>query len=166
METLQELDRIRSRHPAPPPAGSDAESQALARFAAFFSSFAPDRVRTLLAETYAPDVYFNDTLKAVRGLDALGHYLKESAEAVEDCRVQIHETTRTANGEHLVRWSMMIRFKKLRRGVDTWTIGMSHLRFDAQGRVVYHQDYWNAADGIFQHIPLLGSAIAAIKRRL
>ena len=33
---------------------------------------------------------------------------------------------------------MMIRFRKLRRGVDTWTVGMSHLRFDAQGRVAYH----------------------------
>ena len=166
METLTELDRIRARHPAPPAAGSEAESQALARFASFFSSFAPDRVQTLLAETYAADVYFNDTLKAVRGLDNLGHYLKDSAQAVEDCRVHIHETTRTAHGEHLVRWSMMIRFKRLRRGVDTWTVGMSHLRFDAQGRVVYQQDYWNAADGIFQHIPLLGAAINAIKRRL
>jgi hypothetical protein len=80
--------------------------------------------------------------------------------------VQIHETTRTAHDEHLVRWSMMIRFKKLKRAVDTWSIGMSHLRFDAQGRVVYQQDYWNAADGLYQHIPLLGTAIAAIKRRL
>lgn len=166
METLHELDRIRTRHPAPPAAGSELESQAIARFASFFSSFAPDRVKTLLAETYADDIYFNDTLKAVRGLETLAHYLQESAEAVEDCRVQIHETTRTEHGEHLVRWSMMIRFRKLRRGVDTWTVGMSHLRFDAQGRVVYHQDYWNAADGLFQHIPLLGTAIAAIKRRL
>ena len=166
MQTLDELDRIRARHPAPPAAGSEAEAQALARFASFFSSFASDRIPRLLPETYAQDVYFDDTLKTVRGLEALGHYLAESAEAVEDCRVTIHETTRTANDEHLVRWSMMIRFKKLRRGVDTWTVGMSHLRFDAQGRVVYHQDYWNAADGIFQHIPLLGTAIAAIKRRL
>ncbi len=166
METLHELDRIRIRHPAPPAAGSHEEAEAIARFASFFSSFAPDRVKTLLPRTYAADVYFNDTLKAVRGLDDLGHYLRESAEAVEDCRVEIHETTRTAQGEHLVRWSMMIRFKKLRRGVDTWTVGISHLRFDAQGRVVYHQDYWNAADGIFRHIPLLGTAINAIKRRL
>jgi hypothetical protein len=111
-------------------------------------------------------VYFNDTLKAVRGIDALRHYLAESAEAVEDCRVQIHESTRTAHGEYLVRWSMMIRFKRFKRGQDTWTVGMSHLRFDGDGRVVYQQDYWNAADGLFQHVPVLGWAIAAIKRRL
>lgn len=166
METLSELDSIRSRHPATPPAGSDLEVQAIARFTAFFSSLAPDRVQTLAGQTYAADVYFNDTLKSVRGLEALRHYLVESAEAVEECRVQIHETTRTAEGEHLVRWSMMIRFKRFKRGQETWTVGLSHLRFDADGLVVYHQDYWNAADGLFQHIPVLGWAIAAIKRRL
>lgn len=165
METLEKLKEIRARHPAPP-AGSVAESQALARFAQFFSSFAPDRVDKLVPQTYAADVYFNDTLKAIEGREALSHYLRESAEAVDECRVEIHETTRTANDEHLVRWSMMIRFKKFRRGVDTWTVGMSHLRFDAEGRVVYHQDYWNAADGLFQHIPVLGTLINAIKRRL
>jgi hypothetical protein len=166
METVEKLKQLRLRHPAPPPAGSAAETHALARFAQFFSSFAPDRIKTLLPETYAEDVYFNDTLKAVEGRAALAHYLGDSAEAVESCRVEILETTRTANDEHLVRWSMMIRFKKFRRGVDTWTVGMSHLRFDADGHVVYHQDYWNAADGLFQHIPVIGTLIAAVKRRL
>jgi hypothetical protein len=61
---------------------------------------------------------------------------------------------------------MMIRFKRFAGGRETWSIGMSHIRMDAHGLVVYHQDYWNAADGLFQHIPILGSAIRAIKRRL
>lgn len=166
METLTELDALRLRHPTPPAAGSAGETEALAAFAAFFSSFAPGRVDSMLAQTYASDVYFNDTLKAVRGLDALRHYLGESAEAVEDCRVAIHETTRTAHDEHLVRWTMMIRFKRFKRGVDTYSIGVSHLRFNAEGHVVYHQDYWNAADGLYQHVPVLGAAIRAIQNRL
>ncbi len=166
METFIELDALRLRHSAPPAAGSTGEQEALAGFSAFFSSFAPDRVDTLLADTYAKDVYFNDTLKAVHGLDALRHYLRESAEAVEDCRVTIHETTRTAHDEHLVRWTMMIKFKRFKRGVETSSVGISHLRFDATGRVVYHQDYWNAADGLYQHIPVLGAAIRAIQKRL
>jgi len=166
METIEKLQQVRIRHASPPSAGSAAETEALARFARFFSSFAPDRVDKLVPETYAEDVYFNDTLKAIEGRTALAHYLRDSAEAVEACRVEILETTRTANDEHLVGWSMMIRFKKFRRGVDTWTVGMSHLRFDAEGRVAYHQDYWNAADGLFQHLPVIGSLIAAVKRRL
>ena len=166
METLEQLDAIRRRHPAPAPAESPAEREALAAFGSFFSSFAPDRVERLLARTYADDVYFNDTLKSLHGIEALGHYLRESAAAVADCRVNILEITRSEHDEHLIRWIMMIRFKRFKRGVDTWTVGMSHLRFNAEGRVVYHQDYWNAAEGLYRHIPLLGGAIAAIQRRL
>lgn len=166
MESLSELEQIRRRHPDAPAVDSTAETEALARFAAFFESFSSDRIERLLAETYADDIYFNDTLKTVRGRSTLAHYLADSAAAVEDCRVRVLSTTRTAEGEHLLRWHMVIRFKRFRRGIDTETLGMSHLRFDAQGRVVYHQDYWNAADGLYEHVPLLGSLIRMIKRRL
>lgn len=166
METLSELERLRALHPTELAAGSAEEADALARFAAFFQSFAGDRIERLLPATYAEDIYFNDTLKPVRGRAALAHYLRDSADAVEDCRVQVLSNTRTAEGEYLVRWRMSIRFKRFRRGVDTATVGMSQLRFNAQGLVVYHQDYWNAADGLYEHIPVLGSLIRLIKRRL
>jgi hypothetical protein len=166
METLRELERQRQRHPDAPAPGSEAERAALANFSEFFSSFAADRIERQLERTYADDVYFNDTLKAVRGAAALKHYLQESAAAVDACRVHIEDTTRSASGEYLVRWRMMIRFKRFRRGVDTWSVGVSHLRFGADGRVVYHHDYWNAADGLYEHLPVLGWMIRAIKRRL
>jgi len=166
METLDELAAARQRHPDSVPANSPAERDALARFTDFFSSFAGDRINRLLDGVYAEDVYFNDTLKSVRGRAALAHYLAESAAAVEDCRVEVLNVSRAGDGEHLLRWKMMIRFRKLRRGVDTWTVGISHLRFDRDGRVVYHQDYWNAADGVYEHVPLLGGMIRMLKRRL
>lgn len=166
MDTLLALEDARRAHPAAPIAGSDAERAALERFAAFFSSFAADRIDRLLPATYAEDVWFNDTLKTIRGSRELAHYLRESAAAVEDCRVTIEDTTRTSQGECLVRWKMMIRFKRFRRGVDTWTVGMSHLRFAADGRVAYHQDYWNAADGLYEHLPLIGGLIRMVKKRL
>ena len=166
MESLAELELARHNHPDSPAPGSDAERDALARFTEFFSNFAADRIDRLLDETYAPDVYFNDTLKSVRGSAALRQYLGESAAAVEDCRVQIESTTRTAEGEFLVRWRMMIRFRKLRRGTDTWSIGLSHVRLSGDGRVAYQQDYWNAADGLYEHIPVLGALIRLVKRRL
>ncbi|MBD8524547.1 nuclear transport factor 2 family protein [Pseudomarimonas arenosa] len=166
LESLRALERARSAHPESPAPGSDAEREALARFARFFSDFSGDRIGRLLPETYAEDVYFNDTLKAVRGRQALAHYLAESAAAVEQCTVEILDSAASAEGERWVRWKMMIRFKKLRRGIDTWTIGASHLRFNADGHVVYHQDYWNAADGLFQHIPVVGWMISKIKQRL
>ena len=166
MESLEALDKSRRAHPEVFDAGGERERSALAQFTHFFSHLAAERIAQLLDATYADDVFFNDTLKSVRGSAALKTYLLHSADAVEDCRVTIEETTRTVHGEYLLRWRMMIRFKRVRRGVDTWSIGVSHLRFARDGRVVYHQDYWNAAEGLYQHIPVIGGAIRWIQRRL
>lgn len=166
MDTFEALEAARRRHPHPPAAGSPEEARALGAFAAFFSSFEADRLERLLPATYAEDIWFNDTLKTLVGREALAHYLADSADAVEHCAVEILDSTRNAHGEHLVRWRMAIRFKRFKTGLDTHSIGVSHLRFDADGRVVYHQDYWNAADGLFRHIPVLGWMIDAVLRRL
>jgi hypothetical protein len=165
MDTLDELDAARRRHPDSFAAGSDAETAALKRFTDFFGDFATDRVARLLDATYAPDVYFNDNLKAIHGSAELAKYLDGSAGGVEDCRVQFEDLTRNSNGEYLLRWKMLIRFRKFAKGRDTWTVGISHVRFAADGRVAYHQDYWDSALGVYQHIPLLGAAIRAIRRR-
>jgi len=166
LDTLTELEAARRRHPQSFAAGSAAEAAALQRFADFFGDFAPGRVARTLEATYAPDVYFNDNLKAIHGAKELGKYLDESAAGVEDCRVTIEDTTRNRDGEYLVRWRMLIRFRKFAKGRDTWTVGITHLRFAADGRVAYHQDYWDSALGVYQHIPLLGAAIRAIRRRI
>ena len=165
VQTLVELDAVRHRHPNTFVTGSEEEAAAIAGFTGFYAQFSPDRIGTQLDQTYAPDVYFNDTLKEVRGSATLAHYLAESARAVADCRVEYQDITRNVEGEYLVRWKMMIRFRKFARGLETWSVGISHLRFGSDGRVVYHQDYWNAADGVYQHIPILGGLIRAIRKR-
>jgi hypothetical protein len=166
MEYLDVLERCRRELPTAFDRGSQAERDALARFARFFSDFSPDKVERLVDQTYAPDVWFNDTLKTVHGRDALRSYLRHSAEAVESCRVQILDTLSNDQGDYYIRWTMVIRFRRFKRGQDTQTIGMSHLRFDANGLVRLHQDYWDSTAGLFEHVPLLGAGIRAIKRRV
>ena len=65
-----------------------------------------------------------------------------------------------------MRWEMMIRFRKLADNEPTYSTGMSHLRFDGDGRIVFHQDYWDATAGFFQHVPVVGQLIGWVKRRL
>lgn len=166
MSYIDALEQARRDHPARFAAGSDAEAAAIARFRRFFSDFTPQKVESLLGETYASALYFNDTLKEIRDRDTLRHYLKDSAAAVESCSVAIDDVTRTDAGDYYFRWRMRIRFKRFARGRDTESIGVSHIRFDAHGCVVFHQDFWNAADGLFQYVPVLGWMIRKIKQRL
>ncbi len=160
LERLQELDGEPTVE-----RGSEDEEAAVARFREFFSVLSAENVRSKIDGVYAGDVWFNDTLKTVRGVDALREYFVESAEAVHECRVEMTDWARSG-GSYYFRWTMMIRFKKLRGGEPTGSIGMSHIRFDSRGRVVLHQDYWDSASGLFEHVPLLGGAIRMIKRRL
>lgn len=145
--------------------GSPEEQKALSQFSLFFSSLTPDSVRGLLRGVYASDVYFNDTLKEIQGLDALEPYLLRSAEAVDSCTVNILDVA-SNKGEYYVRWAMHIRFKKFKRGETQTSIGMTHLRFNQDGKVSFHQDYWDASSNLFEKIPVLGAAIRMVKRRI
>jgi hypothetical protein len=147
-------------------AGSSAEADALARFQRFFSDFSPNKIQQLLNDTYSDDVWFNDTLKTIVGREPLREYLKHGAEAVEACVVDVKETLKNDRGDYFVRWVMTIRFKRFKKGQDTHTIGMSHLRFNSAGLVCFHQDYWDSTAGIFEHVPVLGWMIRKIKARL
>ena len=166
MEYLTVLARLKRELPSAFVRGSSEEAAALANFGRFFSDFSPTKVDKLVDLTYAPQVWFNDTLKTVNGRDALRAYLRHSAEAVQSCRVEILDTVSNDQGDYFVRWTMVIRFKRFKPKEETQTIGMSHLRFDKSGLVTLHQDYWDSTAGIFEHIPLLGAAIRAIKRRV
>ncbi len=145
--------------------GSPEEAAALTRFSDLFAVFTPEAMREKVRRVYAEDVYFNDTLKEIRGVDALEAYLVESAEAVEVGRVEVRDVAQSG-GNYYVRWVMELQFKKFRRGQLTRSLGISHLRFNSGGQVVYHQDYWDAAGGLFEHIPVVGWMIRSIKGRL
>ena len=149
---------------APPP-GSVAQKEGLERFVTLFGDLREDRVRAQVRDVYAADVRFSDTLKNIRGVDELERYLVESARAVESCKVEIEEVAPAPQGVY-VRWRMHIRFKKLRKGETQSSIGVSHLRFDKEGKVAYHQDYWDSGANLFEKVPVLGAGIRAVKRRL
>jgi hypothetical protein len=165
MDYLTELAAQTKLGPALKRASSE-ETAAIARFQKFFADFSPQKIDVLLDQTYASDAWFNDTLKTIRGRDEMRGYLKHGAEAVESCVVEVKETLSNESGDYFIRWVMTIRFKRFKKGIDTQTIGMSHVRFNSAGLVCFHQDYWDATAGIFEHIPVLGWMIGKIKARL
>lgn len=141
------------------------EAAALERFRVFYSSITEESVRRLTRETYADDVYFYDSLKTVRGAETLEEYFVETAKNTEFVRVQVQDVSRSGT-DYYVRWTMEIQLKKLKRGETLQSAGITHLRFDRQGKIVLHYDYWDAAQGFFEHVPVLGGGIRAIKARL
>jgi hypothetical protein len=107
---------------------------------------------------YAPEAWFNDTIATEVGIDAIEKYLLKTARGAEKVEAKITDVA-VSGADVYARWTMEIRAKGLAGGQPVITEGISQLRFDDQGRIVLHQDFWNPSAGIYQHLPLLGPAI-------
>jgi len=145
--------------------GSEAEAAALERLRAFFSPLSEQGVRAMAGQVYAPDAFLNDTLKTVVGGAAIEEYFVETARRTRHVSVEFLDVARSGR-DYYLRWSMTVEADRLNGGRPLVSQGMSHMRFDPQGRVVLHQDYWDSAAGLFEHLPLLGRLIRAVKARI
>jgi hypothetical protein len=159
------LADLNARGVQAPAAGSADELAAVERFKAFFARLGGADLKAAVERTYAPALYFNDTLKSHVSRDTLAPYLHEAAEAVDECTVEVLDVVRYGE-DFYVRWRMAIRFKKFKRGVLTQSVGISHIRFNPEGLIVLHQDFWDSTSGMFDHVPVIGWLIGKIKARL
>jgi hypothetical protein len=62
-------------------------------------------------------------------------------------------------------WEFRFRFKRF----DTVTLqivrGASHVAFNPQGAVTMHRDYWDAAEELYEKLPVVGSLMRWLKQR-
>ena len=159
------LERTAAAAEGGPPPDSEEEAAALARFQSFFEDMTPERVRTEIASVYAEDALLYDTLALHEGLDRIRPYFEATAKRAAGVRVAILDVLRKEN-DFYARWSMEIDWSAFKKGKPTRSYGMSHLRFNREGRVVLHFDFWDSAQGFFEHLPVIGRLIRAVKRRV
>ncbi len=164
MEYLRTLERFEAAG-APLVPGSEQERLAIERFQGLLGDFKAPDFRKRIREVYADEVFFDDTLKTVHGVDAVEKYLVASAAAVDQAAVEFVDLV-AANGNYYMRWVMTIRFQRFARGEEKRSVGMTHIRFDADGKVALHQDYWDSARGLWDHVPAIGWILRRTKSGL
>lgn len=147
--------------------GSDAvESAVVERFVRFFGagSSSAEAARSDAEQLYADHLYFSDTLLTSEDKEQVVGHLTRMHEATESLSVTVLDTHRDGADFYIV-WAMTAEFAPIRGTVTSHSIGVTHLRFDSQQRIVLHQDFWDAGAGFYEHIPLLGGAVRAIRGR-
>ncbi len=133
----------------------------------FYTQITAESVPTL-RELYAPDAYFKDPFNEVRGIDSIvkifSHMFVQIAQPKFEVLSCIQGQGDHANEAFLV-W--LFYWKKTAQGSEAPPIrGSSHVKFDSLGRVSYHRDYWDAAEELYETLPLLGSVLRLIKKKL
>lgn len=110
-----------------------------------------------LAALYAEDCRFKDPFNEVRGRAAIRRVFAHMFETVEAPRFVVNEGL-VEGDQCFLSWDF--------HAGDLVIRGASHLRFDAAGLVVAHRDYWDAAEELYEKLPVLGALMRLLKRRL
>lgn len=128
----------------------------------FFEQLRAEDV-ALLGRHYGEHAYFRDPFNEVRGLAAVQRIFGHMFETLDEPRFLVRDAF--GEGEQaFLTWDFVFR---RRPGGAQWRIhGSSHLRFGPDGKVIYHRDYWDAAEELWERLPLLGAVLRRLKRRL
>lgn len=138
---------------------------ALERYCAFFEQFGPESLARF-DEVYADDARFKDPFNDVRGLAAIRHVF---AHGLKQCPGMRFEILMALPGERsgepfaMIRWRMHCHAEASGGLVIE---GCSTLVFDDDGRVIEHIDDWDPAAQIYERVPVLGSLMRWLRRRL
>ncbi|MDR6712512.1 hypothetical protein J2W83_002113 [Pseudomonas hunanensis] len=135
----------------------------LQQFAERFASLDAASLDTL-EKLYSEDVSFRDPLHQIQGLPALQAYFAQLYANAHDIQYAFTGADEVRPGEGYLRWTLHFRHPRMARGQPITVQGCSHLQW--RERVYCHQDYFDAGALLYEHMPIMGSAIRWLKGRL
>jgi steroid Delta-isomerase len=142
--------------------GSDEEKAAIENFRNYYRAFAEDVIRRDTKKLYAKDAFFKDGYKEVKGVDAIETYFIATTKAILSCTFDITDVS-VHEGNYYFRWVMKLTIKRDKEN-PIEQIGMSHVRFAPDGKVIFHTDYWDTSV-VFERAPVIGSIIRWAKEQ-
>jgi hypothetical protein len=136
---------------------------AVPRIVDFFETLAPATLAEL-GQIYAPQARFKDPFNDVAGLEAITHIFQHMFVALEQPRFVVLE--RVVQGSHcFLTWEFRFRFRRFQPQRDQVILGATHLVLRSDGKVTLHRDYWDAAEELYEKLPVVGGMMRWLKKR-
>jgi hypothetical protein len=136
---------------------------AIAGLVAYFENLSPASVAQI-GQFYASQARFKDPFNDVSGIPNITRIFEHMFVALIAPRFVV--TQQISQGEQcFLTWEFRFQFRNYQTGTEQVILGASHLVFDAYGLVVLHRDYWDAAEELYEKLPLVGSVMRWLKRR-
>ncbi len=127
-----------------------------------FEGLSPQTLSALL-DLYAEQARFKDPFNEAQGRAAIANIFSHMFATVDGPRFEVLQTI-TQGEQAFLNWDF--HFQRRPSGQPLRIHGATHLRFDEQGRITWHRDYWDAAEELYAKLPLLGSLMRWLQRRL
>lgn len=142
-------------------------SDALDTYIAALQSLTAERLDDLML-LVAKDVHFRDPFNDCRGRERYRAVLDDMFRNLKQLRFCVDQASGVwLNGDGpnrtgLIKWTLSAELHH-----KPWRVeGCSEIRFDPDGLVVSHYDYWDAAAGLYERFPVVGVLLRALRRRI
>lgn len=129
-----------------------------------FQNLTKDRLE-LIDQFYSKDILFIDPVGKIEGSKKITAYYKNLYQNVKKIRFDFSEVYES-NETVIAVWSMYLETEKLNGGEGFTVEGTSVIKFNSEGKAVFHRDYFDMGAFIYERIPLLGALIKKIRLNL
>ena len=137
-------------------------AEQVARIVRFYQTLSPASLDRL-GEIYAASATFIDPFNEVAGIAAIRGIFSDMYAHLAEPRFEVLRSI-TEGDQCVLLWNF--RFRRAGSSDSQCIHGTSVLSLDEAGKILGHRDYWDPARELYEHIPVLGSVLRMIRRKL
>jgi hypothetical protein len=129
----------------------------------FFETLHKDISIGEFASIYDDAIIFKDPFNEVKGIRAVYAIFEHMYEVLDNPRFIISEYIDNENIAY-VKWNFLFTFKNTKN--ESGFEGVSRIEMNKEGKITSHVDFWDAAEHIYEKLPLLGSVLRFVKHKI
>lgn len=133
------------------------------KYVQFFDTLNKKTPLSEYKEFFDENSYFEDPFQKVIGIEKIYNIFQDMYAKFYKPRFEIHESV-SQNGVTYIKWVFFYQMDE-KSQVNSF-VGVSRVVFNENGTVKEHVDFWDAGANVYEKIPLLGSVIRYIKRKI
>lgn len=127
------------------------------RFVAAFNTLGTPEFVTQASSLYADQLYINDTLSQFSNKQDLIQHFQGMNNRVSNVTVKLISATHHQDSAY-IHWYMAYDFKMFGRSKTMASYGISEIKINPNQQIIFQQDYWDPANGLYRSLPVFGGA--------
>ncbi len=129
----------------------------------YFETLTPESVGQIKS-LYASTARFKDPFNDVRGTAEIERIFQHMYVSLTQPRFVIVEQI-VDGSQAFLTWEFRFKFKRFDTQTEQVVLGTTHLVLDERGQISLHRDYWDAAEELYEKLPVVGSLMRWLKGR-
>ncbi|KXZ70065.1 nuclear transport factor 2 family protein [Acinetobacter venetianus] len=135
----------------------DQQAQKIGQnFVAAFNTMGTENFVKNASQLYADQLFINDTLSQFSNKQDLIKHFEGMNEHVSNVSVTLISATHKQDSAY-IHWHMVYDFKMFGRTKTMSSYGISQIKINQQKLIIFQQDFWDPANGLYRSLPYVGS---------